>query len=80
MADEQTVLANLVDEPSEFARCAETLVVPGSPEQSELWYRVRPASDRGDCEITDKMPKDSPGLDETRAQLVYDWIAAGAKP
>lgn len=78
MTDLETTLANLVDQPSEFARCAETLVVPGQPEQSELWFRV--ASNTGDCEITEKMPKKTPGLDDETAQLVYDWILAGAMP
>ena len=54
-------------------------VVPGSPEDSMLWIRVRQQSD--DCVPEEKkMPIGSNGLDAADAQLIYDWIATGANP
>lgn len=79
MSNGETTYAT-VGQPSEFGHCADQLIVPGEPENSELWYRVRPAGMNGgkDCEAP-KMPRNSDGLSEENAQLVYDWIAAGAK-
>lgn len=79
MSNNETTYAT-VGQPSEFGHCADQLVVPGEPENSEIWYRVRPDGMHGgkDCEAP-KMPKGSDGLSEETAQLVYDWIAAGAK-
>lgn len=79
MSNAETTYAT-VGQPSEFGHCADQLVVPGEPENSELWYRIRPAGMNGgkDCEAP-KMPRGSDGLSEENAQLVYDWIAAGAK-
>ena len=57
------------------------LVVPGDPEQSLLWRRVRPsAEDAGDPCAPPKMPDGSDGVDAATADLVYSWIADGALP
>ena len=55
-------------------------VVPGDPEASMFWIRVRPVED--DCLGADqKMP---PFTEETLSQehldLIYNWIATGANP
>ena len=54
-------------------------VVPGEPEQSILWLRVRPITDEDrECGQV-KMPKGSEtGLDADNAQLIHDWITDGA--
>lgn len=79
MTDEATAYANLVEVDAIAAVCGLSVrVVPGAPEESILWRRVRPAAlDAGDM-CAPKMPKDSMGLEDPDAQLVYDWIAAGA--
>ena len=56
-------------------------VVPGAPEDSILWLRVRDTTDEdAECGVS-KMPKDrqEPLSPEVTA-LVYDWILAGAEP
>jgi hypothetical protein len=53
-------------------------VVPGDPESSILWHRVKPQED-GEEPCAAKMPKNTKGLSEANAQLVYDWIAGGAQ-
>ena len=54
-------------------------VEPGDPDSSILWHRVRPSDlDSTDAPCAPKMPKGSEGLDDDLAQLIYDWIAAGA--
>ena len=69
----------MVDVASIRPACGLTkLVVPGEPEQSLLWMRVRPASMETGEPCVPKMPKGSDGLDEETAALIYDWIAAGA--
>ncbi len=56
------------------------LVVPGDPESSILWRRLRPIElDEGDV-CAPKMPQGSAGIDAEGSQLVYDWIAQGALP
>ncbi len=55
------------------------LVVPGKPEESLLWMRVRPAALEDGEPCVPKMPKGTDGLNEEKAKLIYDWIAAGAK-
>ncbi|WAS90019.1 hypothetical protein [Nannocystis punicea] len=79
MTDEATAYANLVEVEASQAACGLSVrVVPGAPEQSVLWRRVRPiALDEGDMCAT-KMPSGSMGLGEADAQLVHDWIAGGA--
>ncbi len=51
-------------------------VAPGDPEGSLLWRKISPDVDAGDV-CGDKMPS-AAGVDQTEAQMVYDWIAAGA--
>ena len=77
--DEETTWTNLVEVPAMTEGCGMTMrVVPGDPEQSILWHRVRPATlDEGEP-CFPKMPSGTQGLSEETAQLVYDWIAAGA--
>jgi hypothetical protein len=79
MTDEATSYANLVEVAATLPICGLTVrVVPGAPEESIMWRRVRPAAlDMGDM-CAPKMPQGSMGLDDAKAQLVYDWIAAGA--
>lgn len=81
MTDEATTYANLVDVAGTTMQCGQsTRVVPGEPDLSILWYRVRPAAlDAGDpCAQDGKMPKGMPPLSDAEAQLVHDWIAGGA--
>ncbi len=55
-------------------------VVPGDPESSILWMRVRPLELDDDPPCAKKMPGSSQsGLPAEQAQMVYDWILAGAK-
>lgn len=81
MTDEATTYANLVEVAGATMQCGQsTRVVPGAPDLSILWYRVRPAAlDAGDpCAQDGKMPKGMPPLGDAEAQLVHDWIAGGA--
>lgn len=81
MTDEATTYANLVEVAGTMAQCGQaTRVVPGAPDESILWYRVRPAAlDAAEpCAQTGKMPKGMPPLGDAEAQLVHDWIAGGA--
>jgi hypothetical protein len=55
-------------------------VVPGDPEASILWQRVRPLAAEETESCAEMMPKGGPPLDAAQAQLVYDWIAGGAAP
>ncbi len=80
MTDEATSYANLVDMEAAQPTCgAAILVVPGSPDESVLWYRARPmALDEGMEPCVLKMPKDSTGLEEADGELLLAWIAGGA--
>lgn len=81
MTDEATSYANLVEVEAAAALCDQTMrVTPGAPDESILWYRVRPPAQDGmnPCAKDHKMPKTGAGLDDTQAQLVRDWIAGGA--
>jgi hypothetical protein len=83
MTDAATSYANIVDVPATMGVCDLTQrVVPGDPEQSILWMRVRPAALDGGMPCAVKMPNDGTdnGLSEADAQIVYDWIANGALP
>jgi hypothetical protein len=79
MSDAAVAYANLVESAATEASCGVSVrVVPGAPEESVLWRRVRPAAlDAGDM-CAAKMPLGTMGLEEAEAQLVHDWIAAGA--
>lgn len=81
MTDEATSYANLVEVKAATALCDQSMrVVPGAPDESILWYRVRPPAEdaMNPCAKDHKMPKIGDGLDDTQAQLVRDWIAGGA--
>ena len=73
---------NLVNvEVSTPTECGVTMrVVPGDPEASMLWIRVRPSED--DCLTEDqKMPPfGGEGLTQAQLDLIYAWIATGANP
>jgi hypothetical protein len=74
-----SIHANLVNQTAAAEACGLTQrVVPGEPENSLLWHRVKPLED-GEEPCVAKMPKGSDGLTADEAQLVYDWIKGGAK-
>jgi hypothetical protein len=78
LSDVDSIFANLVNQAASIPACGLTLrVVPGNPEESILWHRVKPMAD-GEDPCVSKMPKGSNGLSEEDAQLVYDWILGGA--
>jgi len=80
MTDEATSYANLVEVEAMVPMCGVTMrVVPGSADESLLWYRSRPASFDGGMEpCAPKMPQGTDGLDDGDGQLLFDWIEAGA--
>lgn len=79
MTDEATAYANLVDMVATTPVCGQGMrVVPGSLDESIVWYRVRPAALDDGNPCAPKMPQGSMGLTEPEAQLVDDWIAGGA--
>lgn len=80
LLDEATAYANLVGVAASQASCGMSVrVVPGAPEESVLWLRVRPSAlDDGEM-CGAKMPLGSPGLGDADARRIYDWIAAGAR-
>jgi hypothetical protein len=81
VSDEVGTYFALVDQYAIAPLCGATkLVVPGDPESSLLWLRLRPAAMDGDDVCAPKMPAGSAGLDADTAQLVYDWILGGAQP
>lgn len=74
------VVSAFVDVEAPEPTCGRThYVVPGDPEASILWVRVRPiTAEDEECGVA-KMPSNSEtGLDEQTAQVIYDWIADGA--
>lgn len=79
LTDEATSYASLVEVAATTAVCGLTdRVVPGAPEQSILWMRVRPAAEDMGMACAPKMPQGSMGLPDAEAKLVGDWIAGGA--
>jgi hypothetical protein len=79
LQDVDSIYANLVNQTAAAAACGLTQrVVPGEPENSLLWHRVKPLED-GEEPCVAKMPKGSDGLTADEAQLVYDWIKGGAQ-
>lgn len=81
VSDEVGTYFALVDQYAIAPSCGATqLVVPGDPDSSLLWLRLRPAAMDGDDVCVPKMPAGSAGLDADTAQLVYDWILGGAQP
>jgi hypothetical protein len=81
ISDETGAHFALVNQNAMAPSCGLTqLVVPGDPESSILWRRLRPiALDDGDV-CAPKMPQGTEGVDAEASQLVYDWIAGGALP
>ncbi len=77
---EQTYELLLSGEASKDSCGVSTWVVPGDPEASILWYRVRPPELEDGEPCVKKMPQGSDGLSAEQAQVIYDWIAAGAQP
>ena len=81
MTNLDTAYANLVDIDAVTPACGQQKrVVPGEPEQSILWLRVRPVAMDMGMACVEKMPQGSEGLDEASAQIIYDWIIEGALP
>jgi len=79
MTDEATTYANLVEVAAAAPMCDQSMrVVPGSLEESIVWYRVRPAAMDMGMPCAPKMPQGSMGLSEEQAQLMSDWIVGGA--
>lgn len=79
MTDEATSYANLVEMAATTPVCGQGMrVVPGSLDESTVWYRVRPATLDDGNPCAPKMPQGSMGLTAPEAQLVDDWIAGGA--
>ena len=78
----ESAYQNLVNvEASTPTDCDATMrVVPGDPDASMLWIRVRAQED--DCLTADqKMPPfGDEGLSEEHLALIYDWILTGANP
>jgi hypothetical protein len=71
--------ATLVDAKAAQAACGEqTLVLPGDPDASILWLRVRPIALDGEPACLSKMPQGSDGLAEADAELIRQWILGGA--
>jgi len=79
MTDEATSYANLVEMVASTPVCGQSMrVTPGSPGESIVWYRVRPAALDDGNPCAPKMPQGSMGLTDAEAQLVDDWISGGA--
>jgi len=75
----ETAYWQLVGAPAAQFWCGlDTRVVPGDPESSILWHRVRPMELDDAQWCGQKMPLGSEGLTLSEAQLIYDWIDAGA--
>ena len=82
LSSAESVYAAFVDVAAPVPLCGRThYVVPGDPEQSILWLRIRDTTDEDvECEIV-KMPAGgAQGMDPADTQVVYDWIASGANP
>ena len=81
MASAEGMYDFLVDQPgAATTTCdATVLVVPGDPEASLLWLRIRPQSMDDGEPCAQKMPGGSTGLSRAKAMLVYDWILDGAQ-
>jgi len=77
---EDQAYGSLVNAPVWQPWCdTEHYVVPGDPEASLLWLKVRPYS-ADDPWCGDKMPLGTMGLPAADAALVEAWIAQGALP
>ena len=76
LSDLDASLGQLIGVPSSKEVCGATVrVVPGSPEQSVLWHRLRPRVEGvPDCADDFKMPPSSNGLSAEDAAVVEAWI------
>jgi hypothetical protein len=70
--------ANLVNAPTEGEACTEagTRVSPGNPDDSIMYLKVS-TDDPAPCGA--KMPYMLPSLSDEEAELIEDWIRAGAR-
>lgn len=75
LTDRETSYRNLVGANVFNGGCGVALrVLPGDPEGSLLWRKIAP-----DVEVCEgKMPRGTLGISEDRANLVRQWILAGA--
>lgn len=81
LTDQATAYKSLVGPDAKTAGCGKTKrVVPGKPDDSMLWLRVRPIALDGAKPCADKMPQSSDGLPQDLADLVKQWIVDGALP
>ena len=79
MPNAEAAHANLVGVGAFTKACGlKLLIAPGEPTQSILYRRIQPQSMGGSGDCGSKMPKGLDGVSEAQAQLVFDWIAAGA--
>jgi hypothetical protein len=80
LGEVQAAFDVLVGQDAEKPVCGLTQrVVPGDPESSILWARVRPTEPDGAEPCAVKMPSNRAPLSAAQAQLVYDWILGGAQ-
>jgi len=80
LTPKETAHSNLVGIPGGGSACgigsgSHTRVVPGDPDGSLLFQKVR-SSTRPPC--GDRMPKDKPPLDGADIDTIQSWIADGA--
>ncbi|MCA9683377.1 MAG: hypothetical protein KC457_14355 [Myxococcales bacterium] len=81
MTSEAEAYMNLVDVDATTPVCdLQKRVVPGMPDESIMWMRVRPAALDMDPPCAPKMPQGSMGLGDAEAQIINDWITGGALP
>jgi hypothetical protein len=81
MHTEQAAWDDLVGAPSTEDWCIAMRVVPGKPEESMLWQKVRPVALDGEGPwCGPKMPLGTQGLSEADAELIRLWITSGAAP
>lgn len=79
LTDAKASYASLVDAPATMASCGQSVrVVPGDPDASVLWLRVRPAALDQGMPCGAKMPQGSMGLGDADAAVIEAWIAGGA--
>jgi hypothetical protein len=78
---EKAAWDDLVGAPSTEDWCIPFRVLPGKPEESMLWQKVRPVTndDTGPW-CGPKMPLGTQGLSQADADLINAWILGGAAP
>jgi len=71
LTDAKASYASLVDAPATMASCGQSVrVVPGDPDASVLWLRVRPAALDQGMPCGAKMPQGSMGLGDADAAVI----------